>query len=395
MRPLTRSSHSCPFAYAFAFAFAFALPYNTPMIRLGTYAVLPLLLLACSSVADSSSGDTGPDTVDSTTELSVQDLHLETAMEVASEVLEVLPPYPNDHRLLLTHVQMEGTHNSYHKWPPPGTNIPDYLYEMPPLEQQLATHGVRQFEIDIHRDAQTDELLVYHAPVFDAETTCKDLPACLTRMKLWSDLNLGHHALVVMIEPKDDVALANLEGRYDLIEDNILQVWPRDRIIAPDDVRGTHPDLRTAVLEDGWPTLGQSRDKILFVLLDSGLHRDLYLAESPDLADRLIFPLAKDVDEYFAAFLAMDGPVGDFHRIQEAVELGFMVRTRSDSDPHLPVDMQRIQAAIDSGANCLSTNFPGPTEQQDWHLEIPQGTPSRCNPISAPAWCTSADIENL
>ena len=362
---------------------------------------LLLFLLSCSSPTPASPGqafdipstveilfdlnDTGTDIFDAALELSSDDLD--------NTGFDLPPPYPNDDLLLLSHIQMKGTHNSYHKWPPPGTIMPDYYYSMPPLEEQLHFHGIRQFELDIHLDPNTGELLVYHAPVFDAETTCTSLQACLHRMKLWSDLYPGHHALVVMIEPKDDVDLADFKGKYDLIENDILQIWPRERIIAPDDVRGDCATLQDAVLEKGWPTLGQTRDKALFVLLDSGIHRDLYLEESPTSQGRILFPMAKNTEEPFAAFIAMDDPVGSFDKIQHAVAQGFVVRTRSDTDP-LNSDPARVQAAIDSGAQCLSTNFPAPTESIDWFLELPGGTPSRCNPISAPDWCTPSDIEH-
>ena len=58
-------------------------------------------------------------------------------------------------------------------------------------------------------------------------------------------------------------------------------------------------------------------------------------------------------------------------------------------------DTTRLEAALAVGAHSISTDYPGQVEGIDYWVEIPNGTPSRCNPISAPAWCSSEDIESL
>ena len=42
----------------------------------------------------------------------------------------------------------------------------------------------------------------------------------------------------------------------------------------------------------------------------------------------------------------------------------------------------------------ISTDFPAKVEEYDYWVEIPDGTPSRCNPLSAPNYCTPEAIEN-
>ena len=43
----------------------------------------------------------------------------------------------------------------------------------------------------------------------------------------------------------------------------------------------------------------------------------------------------------------------------------------------------------------LSTNFPGPVSFRSYYETILGGTPSRCNPVTAPPSCKSQDLENL
>jgi hypothetical protein len=100
-----------------------------------------------------------------------------------------------------------------------------------------------------------------------------------------------------------------------------------------------------------------------------------------------------------AAFVKLNGPIGSFDRIQDLVGCGFIIRTRADS----PEDMQgrtgdtmQRDAAIASGAQFVSTDYPVPNPDfgSGYQVTIPMGMPARCNPISAPADCTSLDIEN-
>ena len=60
-----------------------------------------------------------------------------------------LPRGAQDHLLRLNHLQMKGTHNSYHLRPDPLV-APDWDYDMPTLTEQLTVHGVRQVELDVH-----------------------------------------------------------------------------------------------------------------------------------------------------------------------------------------------------------------------------------------------------
>ena len=82
--------------------------------------------------------------------------------------------------------------------------------------------------------------------------------------------------------------------------------------------------------------------------------------------------------------------------IAQLVTDGYIVRTRADSGGAEPDnnDTARFEAALAAGAHTISTDY-GPVEGMDYWIEIPNGTPSRCNPLVAPEWCSSEAIENL
>ena len=102
-----------------------------------------------------------------------------------------------------------------------------------------------------------------------------------------------------------------------------------DRLITPDDVRGSAADLRTAVQTTGWPTVADSRGKFLF-FMDNANKRDLYLQGHPSLQGRAMFTSSGE-GQPDGAVLKVNDP-GDGSRIRALVEAGYLVRTRADAD---------------------------------------------------------------
>lgn len=332
--------------------------------------LLPLLLAAaCTGPADTAgTGDTGP----------------------TGGVVDF--DYPLDDTLRVNHIQAEGTHNSYHV-EREGNVVEEWAYTHAPLEEQLACHGVRQFELDIHRQ-DDGTFLVHHVNSVDEETTCETFRDCLGELRQWSDLNPAHHPLFVMVEPKDSDP-DDFEAWYADLEAAALDAWPEDRILSPDEVRGDHPDLRTAVTTDGWPTLGETRGSILFWIHEYDEWRAVYTHDETGLSGRLMFMKADESAPY-AGIVVLDDPTASGDDIAEAVEAGFLVRTRADANGEEPRagDTTRLEAAIESGAHMISTDYPAAVSGIDYAVEIPGGTPSACNPLTAPGECTSEDIEN-
>ena len=323
------------------------------------------------------------------------DVAPDVAVDTAPDVEPDLPPpdygYPLDDVLRLDQLQGVGTHNSYHLRSEPSF-IEDWNYSFAPLEVQLGEQGVRQFELDLHRDAALGALRVHHIPFADEESTCVRFVDCLATLKRWSDANPGHHALFVFMEAKDNLDTDKLDGHLGDIDAEILSVWPRRRVLTPDDVQGDHATLREAVNSAGWPTLGASRDKIVFVLLDDGRHRDAYAQGQTTLAGRAMFVTA-DMDSPIAAILSTGNP----GTVAAAHAAHFIVRDKIDGTPLAPeeADGSERDAALAAGIHFVSTDFPVADPVTGYIVRLADGSPSRCNPVTAPPECTSQAIEAL
>lgn len=353
-------------------------------------------------------------------------------------------PYPRDDELRLNHIQVVASHNSYHIAPLEPVrgallDIAPFILELwdythAPLDEEFDSRGVRAVELDVFADPEGGKyanrgavgaltgnpasgipeldlpgLKVLHFQDVDFESTCWTFVDCLATIKQWSDDHPGHVPLMIQIEAKEDV-LPNLglgfdfvvpipfgDAELDAIDAEILQVFPREQIITPDEVRGDHETLEQAVLADGWPTLAESRGRVLFTLDNGGRVKATYIEGHPSLRGRILFT-DSNPGEPEAGFVKLNDPIADFDRIQDYVAQGFVVRTRADSDTFeartgdtVPRDM-----AIASGAQWVSTDYPVPDERfgTGYFVQMPGGMPGRCNPISAPAACAPLDIED-
>jgi hypothetical protein len=131
-------------------------------------------------------------------------------------------------------------------------------------------------------------------------------------------------------------------------------------------------------------------------MLDGGEDRDPYQVGHPSLAGRAMF-VTSAVGRDDAAVIAIDGSVNGFDRIQELVALGYVIRTRADALTDAQAgDTRARDAAFASGAQVISTDYPVPGMLANgYSVEIPGGTPSRCNPITtAGVACDPLDIES-
>jgi hypothetical protein len=211
---------------------------------------------------------------------------------------------------------------------------------------------------------------------------------------------------MVLIEAKDDpipdpgfgfvVPLAFDAEALDQIDADIRSVFPDRRLILPDDVRGRWASLEEAVLVDGWPTLKQSKGRVLFALDNGGALRELYLEGHASLEGRVLF-VGSSPGEPHAAFMKMNNPLSESGLIAERVAAGYIVRTRADSDTYEARQnlTEKRDAALASGAQYVSTDYPvsDPDFGTDYRVEIPDGAPARCNPVNAPPGCDSSKLE--
>lgn len=322
----------------------------------------------------------------------------------------------------LNQMQVIGTHNSYHLEPsaeaiefyrqfdPTAVTL---AYSHPPLDQQFDDEGVRQIEIDVYADPDgtrwrpigTPGFKVFHIETIDEDATCKVFVECLGVLKSWSDRHPTHMPITVLIESKDtdDIPVGVVPlpiGTAELaaLDAEIRSVFPADRLVTPDLVRGGHATLEEAVLTDGWPRIDDIRGRVMFVLDNK---RDEYVAGNPTLVGRVAFPPSQP-GQPDAAFIKENDPLhGGEARITSLVQAGYVVRTRADDPVTTPQsgDTSQRDAALRSGAQWVSTDYPTPDYSRRWNstyvAQIPGGTPARCNPVNAPPGCASHDIEAL
>lgn len=298
-------------------------------------------------------------------------------------------------QLRINQFQVIGTHNSYHVRPASlaasvraNRSAQEWDYTHAPLDEQL-TRGVRSFELDLH---DTDDgLEVFHVPVLDQGSTCRDFKECLATIRKWSEENPRHFPISVLIEVKDDVPrLAKRVREFggdalERLDQAIRNAFESEQLITPDDVRGEHESLRAAVLTGAWPRLEDARGRVFFVLHESGTLRDLYVGQRDSLQGRAMFVRAQETRPD-AAVLVLDNPHDS--NIARLVDLGYLVRTRADSGLRQgrTGDTRSREAALASGAQIISTDFP-PGEahpETGYSVEFPPGSEARVNPVNGP-----------
>lgn len=356
------------------------------------------------------------------------------------------PQNPEVELLKINELQVVGSHNSYRRrtYAPifdlcktlyDGGILPADLdpsgwdYDHVSLPEQFGAFGMRSIEIDVYEDpnggrfasrgglvlvdenpasgiAELDEpgFKVLHIPDFDYNTNYYTFRSALQAVRQWSLKNPGHVPIFIQIESKtemvgDQVSMPFLltstpytAASADAIDAEIKSVFGDDLagVLTPDQVRGTFGTLREAVLANNWPTLGDTRGKVVFMM--QGGMVPFYKQGHPSLQGRAMFTYAEP-DEDEAAFVIINDPVADFTEIQEVIGQGFIVRTRADAetDEARTGDYTMMNAAISSGAQIISTDYyqPDPrykTEPDAWtnyHVAFPNGTTYRINPVTA------------
>ena len=306
--------------------------------------------------------------------------------------------YAHDDTLRLNQFQVKGTHNSYHIAQPQAIKALNYTHV--PLDEQFRSQGVRQIELDTHYNYVKDLYEVFHLGTIDEGTTCRLFTDCLKVIKTWSDANPAHLPIFIQVEPKDDPLEGEAENLFGRLEGDVLSVFPRERVITPDSVRGKAASVREGLAANGWPTLGEVRGKILFFVDNSAGFRQYYTHNNKDLDGRLMF-VDGDLDSPWSGVILANTPDTDAAKITAARKANMIVRTRADGDNEEPYagDTTHRDEAIAGGAQMISTDYPVavkgvPAMGPVYVVEIPDGTPARCNPVTAPKDCVSTDIED-
>ncbi len=344
-----------------------------------------------------------------------------------------------DDDLKLNQIQVIGTHNSFHVQAPEDElaqvaafdeeQAAQRRYTHPDLTTQLGEQKIRQIELDVFADskgglysqpalaasdAKVDPAMdepgtkVLHEQDVDYHSVCPTLVACLTEVRTWSDAHPQHVPIAINIQFKDGPLIFPVPDQavpekwttaaMDGLDDEIRSVFDENQLITPDDVRGDHATLEEAVLAKDWPTLGESRGKVLFLMINPEPYRSIYLEGHDGLEGRILFTNAEP-GQPDASYIGLDDPLADTERIMDLVDQGYLVRSRADANnvEAAAEDTSRVDAALASGAQWVSTDYPGPDGAQDlgsmYVAELPGFLAARCNPRTAPKSCDDAAVE--
>jgi hypothetical protein len=356
----------------------------------------------------------------------------------------------------MNHIQVIGTHNSYHrevslaeravfeKYVPSPEN---YYYSHATLSNQLTHQSVRSLELDLHSDEHgglyyppaiwtlsnitnasrpfdgaeltKPGIKVFHVTDFDPDSVCHTFVECLAQLKTWSDAHPTHAPIIIDLELKTDAPACALGGvcpgeattwtlpRLLNVDAEILSVLPPYKLIRPDDVRAANLTLEQSILTHGWPRLAAAQGRFMFFFdndplpSDPSSPRELYTANGhASLQNRTVFTNALE-GAPDAAVLKRNEPRGnETAETQRLVRKGYIVRTRAD----VPIETVKARStemrdsAFASGAQIVSTDFPawGMSARWGWdYVADLGGRAVRCNPVNAPKGCEGALMKGL
>jgi hypothetical protein len=238
---------------------------------------------------------------------------------------------------------------------------------------------------------------VLHIADFDFRSHCPTLEGCLTELKTWSAAHPDHVPVFILLEikqqglpifPNPTPVLPFDSLAMDALDAEIVRVMGRNKLITPDDIRGSYSTLEQAVLAQHYPTVEAARGKFIFLMLpaiDESMAK-MYWSGRPSLEGRMMF-VRSTPGTPRSAFLLLDNAIVRQEEIQQRVKQGYIVRTRSDIETYEAKvnDYTRAKAAFHSGAQVISTDFfrPGNTYGTDYIVKMPNGKIARCNPVNS------------
>ncbi len=268
--------------------------------------------------------------------------------------------------LRLNEVRFIASHNSYKKNVPGigfiaiglGENFDEarsLRYETNTLTEQLIA-GIRSFEFDIRYRQGNYEMV--HVPLVDHRSHAIDFQLALEEVRRYSENHPNHLPITLLIEIKDDWMILDPflddydEAAFDVL-DNIIEVTLNEHLFRPSDMLNDDT-LRYTIINDGWPTVEALLGKII-VIKHPSQYTTMYVERDESLMTLSMFPgvYANHVDKEYASFVVNNSP--DVEIIRELVDQGFIVRTRSDAN--LEIDLERMQNALESGAQIITTDY--------------------------------------
>lgn len=243
-------------------------------------------------------------------------------------------------------------------------------FHMDTLTDQLEL-GVRSVEIDIETVVKNGEasFVVCHSPMTDAASVCYDFAKMLQEIKLWSDHNPNHLPISIIIEPKKSLPpirnLKNFSLTYAKQFDAVIREVLGDTLLTPADMMGDHADFKEMRENNDWLPLGETMGKVLVLLHDTTVTSD-YIQQDTTLRSQAMFPMLRydDRNKSYAAFIIDNTPDTALKHKEESIDrCRLIVRTRADE--YLSYSDAKYQAAINSGAQIISTDYPPTTFEKE------------------------------
>ncbi|MBB5319371.1 phosphatidylinositol-specific phospholipase C1-like protein [Tunturibacter empetritectus] len=238
--------------------------------------------------------------------------------------------------------------------------------------------------------------------LINQRSSCLLFTDCLKEIRTWSKAHPGHVPLFLLIETKhgrtqsipDSVEAEPFTSEtFDALDKEIRSVFSDKEMILPDKVRGDYQTLEAAVHAGQWPTLVESRGKVIF-LMDQKNAGPIDTAGHPLLQGRVLFTNS-DPGKPDVAFVEENE--GSPQLIDQLVRQGYIVRARADESTIAARtnDTTRRDALLHSGAQMISTDYPlsEPSKWTGYSVGFADGLPARCNIINAPATCKSSLLE--
>ena len=271
-----------------------------------------------------------------------------------------------------------GTHNSYQKQSVPTmhklySQLSELTFgafkantgefESQTLTQQLNC-GIRNVEIDIETFERDGEIsfTCMHIPALDMGTTCYDFELALKEIVLWSDNNPNHLPITVIIEPKqvflplEDMKFFNME--YVEVLDNLLRESLGDKLFTPSDMLRDYASFGEMRAADDWCKVKDMLGKVVVLLHDTGV-TEKYIDLDPSIKSQAMFPMLRpaDIGRDCASFLIINHPEEIAKcKVDVLNSANFIVRTRTDE--FNKISEERLETAIYSGAQMISTDYP-------------------------------------
>jgi len=234
-------------------------------------------------------------------------------------------------------------------------------------------------------------LKVLHVPDVDFRSEHLLFTDCLKELLDWSGHNPGHLPVVVTINAKDggEKGLTPLltfgSAALDSVDLEIRKVFSNEKLITPDFIRGSYPNLSAAILQNGWPAVEKIAGRFLFVLDETGKKLHDYKQGHAALKGRVMF-VNEPHGNADAAVMIINDPEKEGTLIKEMVKKGYLVRTRADANTleARANKNQRFKAAMQSGAQIITTDYYLPSKFFDspYKVVFPDGGFVRKNPVT-------------